>query len=412
MLFNRGRAIIPMSICLFLVCRHPFSPPDQVKGLKADAGPDQTVALGNYVELDGSASDPGGGDTLIFKWTAFGDNPARQYIDTHNPHQTLGFVVEGKYRYSLVVNNGLQDSSPDTVTIRVSPRRRSLLADPVLEVSVRYALKCPTGNVTTEALGRMDSLMAWTSYATVTSLAGIEKCNNLTFLFASLQQVTDVSPLASLVHLQALYLDQNFNITDISPLANLVELRWLDINSNQISDISPIRNMKKLVYFNAMWNPVSDLTVLGDKTDLKELYLGDGPIEAIDALAHLTNLKIVFLAASHISDLGPLADMTKLEYLNASKNQISRIDALSGCSKLVRLYLDLNQIENIDALEHLTVLEGLDLSNNKITSILPLVKNPGLDSGDVIGLSNNPLDIISVTQYIPLLKSRGVVVFF
>lgn len=67
-----------------------------------------------------------------------------------------------------------------------------------------------------------------------------------------------------------------------------------------------------------------------------------------------------------------------------------------------------NQINNISSLSNLPNLQILLLQWNQITDIEPLILNPGINSGDVIILTGNPLNDISINNYIPNLIARGV----
>ena len=85
----------------------------------ANAGPDQTVPVGAMVVLDGSASTDVDGDLLSFSW-AFVAKPAGSTAALSDP-SAVGpmFVadVPGTYVVQLIVNDGLINSAPDTVTI-------------------------------------------------------------------------------------------------------------------------------------------------------------------------------------------------------------------------------------------------------------------------------------------------------
>ncbi len=85
----------------------------------ADAGPNQTVAVGATVIHSGSGSSDVDGNALTYSWTLItkpsGSTAALSGANTVSPT----FVVDkpGMYIAQLVVNDGLADSIPSTVTI-------------------------------------------------------------------------------------------------------------------------------------------------------------------------------------------------------------------------------------------------------------------------------------------------------
>jgi hypothetical protein len=90
----------------------------------AQAGPDQTVFVGDTVALDGSSSEDVDQDIINFSWsfvttpegskTAFSDNSAVK--PTFTPD------VTGTYEVQLIVNDGELDSPSDQVVIMANPR--------------------------------------------------------------------------------------------------------------------------------------------------------------------------------------------------------------------------------------------------------------------------------------------------
>jgi hypothetical protein len=96
-----------------VVLRTDNSPP------MADAGPDQTVAIGQLVTLDGSASSDVDGDPLTWAWSLVAV-PAGSQAALQNATAVSPFFVAdlpGTYVAQLIVNDGSSDSAPDTVTI-------------------------------------------------------------------------------------------------------------------------------------------------------------------------------------------------------------------------------------------------------------------------------------------------------
>jgi RHS repeat-associated protein len=85
----------------------------------ASAGPDQTVARGATVSLDGAgSSDPDGG-ALTFRWalTSVPVGSAAALSDQGSATPSFVADVAGTYVAQLIVNDGLVDSEPDTVVI-------------------------------------------------------------------------------------------------------------------------------------------------------------------------------------------------------------------------------------------------------------------------------------------------------
>ncbi len=85
----------------------------------ANAGPDQTTLLGQPVTLNGSGSSDVDGNALTFAWS-FASRPAGSAAVLTNPTSvmpTFAVDVAGTYVVRLVVNDGLLNSAPDTVSI-------------------------------------------------------------------------------------------------------------------------------------------------------------------------------------------------------------------------------------------------------------------------------------------------------
>lgn len=85
----------------------------------ADAGPDQAVATGSLVTLDGSGSSDLDGDLLTYTWSLTtvpaGSTAAISSSTAVRP--TFTADVDGVYRVSLVVSDGLRSSAADDVVI-------------------------------------------------------------------------------------------------------------------------------------------------------------------------------------------------------------------------------------------------------------------------------------------------------
>lgn len=85
----------------------------------ANAGPDQNVATGQSVQLDGSGSNDANNDPLTYSWL-FTARPANSNVSLDNDSVSNPIFVpdmDGTYTLSLLVNDSLLDSTVDTVNI-------------------------------------------------------------------------------------------------------------------------------------------------------------------------------------------------------------------------------------------------------------------------------------------------------
>jgi hypothetical protein len=85
----------------------------------AEASPDQSIARGESVQLDGSASSDVDGDPLTFAWSFISIPVGSTATLSAATSATPSFVVDlpGPYLVELIVDDGALASDPDTVTI-------------------------------------------------------------------------------------------------------------------------------------------------------------------------------------------------------------------------------------------------------------------------------------------------------
>jgi len=88
----------------------------------ANAGPDQKVAAGTVVTLDGSGSQDPEGAPLTYKWALIKKpkNSTAKLSDPTAARPTFKADKKGQYIAQLIVNDGLLSSAPDTVVVRTT----------------------------------------------------------------------------------------------------------------------------------------------------------------------------------------------------------------------------------------------------------------------------------------------------
>ena len=85
----------------------------------ANAGPNQTVSVGQTVHLDGTKSTDVNGMPLTYSWMFIGrpTNSFAALSNTQSPAPTFLVDLAGEYKVQLVVNDGQSSSQPAVVTI-------------------------------------------------------------------------------------------------------------------------------------------------------------------------------------------------------------------------------------------------------------------------------------------------------
>jgi hypothetical protein len=218
---------------------------------------DYTIQEGETVSFEVAASDPDG-DSLAYEMTdgpesaTFVDQTfqwAPAVGDAAMPHSANFRVDDGK---------GLADTM--TVNIRVNTEVFPVFfPDPNLEAVIREYLDIPAGALMKSDVMRLSYING--ADKNITSIEGLEHCENLQNITIDSNQISDLGPLTGLVHLQYLSLAYN-QIIDLRPLAGLLNLQNLGLQGNQISDLQPISDLRPIRYLhnrpflNVMENPL------------------------------------------------------------------------------------------------------------------------------------------------------------
>jgi hypothetical protein len=97
----------------------------------ANAGDNQLVDAEDTIQLDGSGSSDVDGDTLSYQWS-FTSRPAGSNATISNAaivNPTFEVDVAGTYTLQLIVNDGEEDSSPDSIIITTEDLPQSMIID-------------------------------------------------------------------------------------------------------------------------------------------------------------------------------------------------------------------------------------------------------------------------------------------
>ena len=166
----------------------------------------------------------------------------------------------------------------------------------------------------------------------IKDLSGLDKCTALAELNISGAELSELSPLSSLLNISSLTLSNN-RIKDISPLSGMTQLQYLDLSDNQVSDLMPLAHLSSLNTLSLSNNRVANLSPLTNATRLWSLYLAGNQITDLSPISRLKGLSSLDLSRNRIKDLSPLAGITSLKYLSLEGNPLSGLAPLVSMAK-------------------------------------------------------------------------------
>jgi Leucine-rich repeat (LRR) protein len=166
-------------------------------------------------------------------------------------------------------------------------------------------------------------------------------------------------------------------------------LNQLNLQGNAVTDLGPLAGLARLSDLDASGNQVSDIGPLADLVAMMNLNLSDNAIRGVAALQQMAMLNFLWLDRNQITDIAPVA----------------------GCWRLNHLFLSDNSIDDLSPLATMKYVADLDLTGNAIMDLAPLVTNSDFGTGDRIWLARNPLSTAAISEQIPALRARGVVVY-
>ena len=267
-----------------------------------------------------------------------------------------------------------------------------------MEAAVRLELNRPEGRVTYDDLARIRHLGAVGDY--VFSAGEMFEYSESNYRIDGVFHVIDghtghgdIADLSLLTHmpnLEELYLCRQA-IRDVSALEGL-PLTTLALNENNISDLSPLASLAELQTLYLSGNPATDYRVLAGLTGLRQLALGG----AADSLAFLEPLALRELTLGELTvldgswrALSGQNGLDALELWNPPAETMEAAGALSGLREL-RLYgythgdlsplsgmsgldsLFVSGLESLEGAEALTGLRQLRLLDSTVSDFSPL----------------------------------------
>lgn len=227
----------------------------------------------------------------------------------------------------------------------------------------------------------------------LSTVSGIEKAQNLTYLNLGNNTIRNLEPIAQLMNLQELDLQHNAltgltplsglanlqklnvsynSLTSVAPLATCTKLTWLDAGNNNLVSLDGADNLPALRYLAVNHNDLTDVSVLADISTLSELYVTNNEISDITALSALTNLEIFHFSGNKVKQLPAWPDEAKLRVIDGSNNAVTSLKNLKNQMNLTHVYMDYNKITSVSSLKNCYKLVLVNVYGNEIESVKEL----------------------------------------
>ncbi|CAB1456069.1 unnamed protein product [Pleuronectes platessa] len=216
------------------------------------------------------------------------------------------------------------------------------------------------GNLTRKTIGEGLSLMCRTA-------------NGLGHAFVKLdlkdKRLNDIAAISSYVHVRFLDLSSN-HLTVLTPLASLMDLLWLKVDNNAVACLegNPFIQLKYLQWLSVAANQLTDLSGLVGPA-LETLNLTGNAIKTVKSLQMgcFGNLVTLELRGNLLETTDGI-NLPNLQRLYLAQNAIKRLEGLEKLEHLTTLHLRDNQLESLDGLSpNMKCLQYLNVRGNAIS---------------------------------------------
>lgn len=206
--------------------------------------------------------------------------------------------------------------------------------------------------------------------ATINSISALQK---LSYLSLSGNKVEDLTFLSNLTELQHLELaDCNIPQTIQTDSVNATTGETKTEETNNLSNLA---SLTKLETLNLSDNSkISDISSLSSLTNLKIFYINRVKLDNAKAIRSMTKLRYLSMQNSGLKDLSFLNTLNALEYLNLSGHSADSFDFrnIQNCDNLIGLFMDSTTkttVENLSSFRNSSSLKYASFSNMQILTM-------------------------------------------
>ncbi len=214
-------------------------------------------------------------------------------------------------------------------------------------------------------IGKLPALEKLTlSNCSLSSIAGLEKATDLTYLDLSNNAIRDIAGLGVMTKLTELNLSSNA-VVSLEPIAGLTSLTKLDVSSNSLVSMAPLKDLTALTHLNVSSNGLMKLEGMEKMTALLEFSAAHNNFVEIAGLSACKNLQVLDVSHNFLLSIQVVSGMTKLQQLNFAYNEVSQLPTFRTTCPMTVINGAHNDLTSLEALRNLKKLEYVYMDYNK-----------------------------------------------
>lgn len=292
--------------------------------------------------------------------------------------------------FEVTVSDWDELTASETFSIEVLPYPNAVL-DKIIDPQLRQCIESRSSKVLD--IGDLRSLECGPDYAGISQLDGMEQFAYLiNFIVKAQNQITDVTPLASLPNLRSLAIEQTVMtdltaftvlklkslslkdsqlLTDFSALPQLTELQAGNFYGTGLSDGHIFQQLPSLSNINIGKTQIENFSFLQENKRIRSLGISDLGLTdtTLLELEHQSNLYRLDLSGNPLIDISQLAALTQLDRLNLSGSKVSDLSSLVTLNGLITLDVSHTKVAELSPLASLTRLSIIDVSHTEVTDL-------------------------------------------
>ncbi|MGC3992920.1 MAG: leucine-rich repeat domain-containing protein [Propionicimonas sp.] len=258
--------------------------------------------------------------------------------------------------------------------------------------------------LTDSRLASLDEVACWNNSGEepIRDLTGAEHLTGARTVSFSMEEITDLSPLAGLADLQVLLISggptvdpaplrglsgltelslSGHLLDDLGFLTDLPSLRKLHLGGMSV-DLGPVARLTALTELSLGTTGTTDFSWMSDLTSLTKLALYDDTLTELH-LGHAPNLDTLYLGGKNLTDLSTLSDLNGLTHLWLITPAATDLDPLSALSRMAELEI-YNTTADLTPLCGLTGLATLVIRDSRLSGLPDLSGMTSLSSITVV----------------------------